>query len=344
MQYTSKKMQKWLVCLVALAITTMLAPFVEAADLYDLRVFPESASQTISFSGVISAADPFSQPIGKRARISGMLRSWLASSTVYIETEGASCSATVQNGEFAGTIRPASISSFSVTVRHEGQQLHFERFSFSEPIETVIVSDVDDTILVTEVTSRLKMVYNSLLKSSKTREPVGGTPELYKALASGTAVLRNPHFFYLSSSPAFLSRSLKSFLQTNGFPQGTLILKKSLTGGSHQQHKLGWLETIASRFPQMPLLLFGDSGEKDPQIYAEFAASPAKTGLIKAVVIHLVSDDEEHLQKLNEPAASCKRLGVPFITWNDPAALYRELEKIGILQPETPEKPATVSD
>jgi len=328
---TLKKTQKWLNCFAALMVAALMIPVAEAADLYDLRVFPESASQTISFSGVISAADPFSQPIGKRARISGMLRSWLASSTVDIETEGASCSAVVQNGEFSGTIRPASISSFSFTVRHEGQQLHYERFSFSEPIETVIVSDVDDTILVTEVTSRLKMVYNSLLKSSKNREPVNGTPELYKVLASGTATLRNPHFFYLSSSPAFLSRSLKSFLQANGSPQGTLILKKSLTGGSHQQHKLGWLQTIAGRFPQMPILLFGDSGEKDPQIYAEFAASLVKPGLIKAVVIHLVADDEEHLQKLNEHATSFKRFGVPFITWSDSEVLCRELEKIGLL-------------
>ena len=326
---TLKKMQKWLAAVITAAV--IIPSAVGAADLYDLRVFPEPASQTISFSGVISAADPFKQPIGKRARISGMLRSWLASSTVDIETEGASCSAVVQNGEFSGTIRPASISSFSISVGHEGQQLHFERFSFSEPIETVIVSDVDDTILVTEVTSRLKMVYNSLLKSSKNREPVIGTPELYKALASGTAGLHNPHFFYLSSSPAFLSRSLKSFLQANGFPQGTLILKKSLTGGSHQQHKLGWLQTIAGRFPQMPILLFGDSGEKDPQIYAEFAASLVKPGLIKAVVIHLVADDEEHLQKLNEHATSFKRFGVPFITWSDSEVLCRELEKIGLL-------------
>lgn len=324
-------MQKWLA---AVIIAATIIPVADAADLYDLRVFPEPASQTINFAGVISAADPFKQPIGKRARISGMLRSWLASSTVSIETESASCSAVVQNGEFSGTIRPASISSFSISVKHEGQQLHFERFSFSEPIETVIVSDVDDTILVTEVTSRLKMVYNSLLKSSKNREPVSGTPELYKALASGTATLRNPHFFYLSSSPAFLSRSLKSFLQANGFPQGTLILKKSLTGGSHQQHKLGWLQTIAGRFPQMAMLLFGDSGEKDPQIYAEFAANLAKPGLIKAVVIHLVSNDEEHLKKLNEHAASFKKLGVPFITWSDPEELCRELEKIGLLNRE----------
>ncbi len=327
-----KKTQKWLACFALAIITVVMGSAVEAADLYDLRVFPEPASQTISFSGVISAADPFSQPIGKRARISGMLRSWLASSTVSIETEGASCSATVQNGEFSGTIRPASISSFSISVKHECQQLHFEQFSFSEPIETVIVSDVDDTILITEVTSRLKMVYNSLLKSSKNREPVNGTPELYKALASGTATLRNPHFFYLSSSPAFLSRSLKSFLQANGFPQGTLILKKSLTGGSHQQHKLGWLQTIAGRFPQMPMLLFGDSGEKDPQIYAEFAAELTNPGLIKAVVIHLVSDDEEHLQKLNDHAASFKKLGVPFITWSDSEALCYELENIGLLK------------
>lgn len=325
---TLKKMQKWLA---AVIIAATITPATNAADLYDLRVFPEPASQTISFSGVISAADPFSQPIGKRARISGMLRSWLASSTVDIETEGASCSAVVQNGEFSGAIRPASISSFSVTVKHEGQQLHFEQFSFPEPIEAVIVSDIDDTILVTEVTSRLKMVYNSLLKSSENREPVSGTPELYKVLASGTATLRNSHFFYLSSSPAFLSRSLKSFLQTNGFPQGTLILKKSLTDGSHQQHKLGWLQTIAGRFPQTPMLLFGDSGEKDPQIYAKFAAELTNPRLIKAVVIHLVSDDEDHLQKLSEHAASFKKLGVPFINWSDSEALCRELEKIGLL-------------
>ncbi|HNX74386.1 MAG TPA: DUF2183 domain-containing protein [Candidatus Rifleibacterium sp.] len=313
------------VALVLFAITSL-----QAADLYDLRVFPYPASQTISLAGYVSGADPWQDPTSKRARASGMLRSWLANGQLSIETEGASCTASVADGEFSATLPVLSIASFSLRVSYENELLYLGRYTFPEKIEMLVISDVDDTILITEVTSRTRMVINSMFKSVTDRLPVSGTPEFYRdmfsSLAGGT-----PHFVYLSSSPAFLSRPLKTFLMQNEFPPGTLILKKSLTEGSHHNHKSGWLRQLSGEYPGIPMLLLGDSGEQDPAIYSEFVESSSHPQNIKAVIIHDISETAEDSEALQQYAGRLERLEVPFITWKNIADLRLNLIRLAIL-------------
>ncbi len=305
---------------------------VNAADLYDLRVFPHTASQTLRFEGVISEASQWSKPTGKRARLSGLIRSWLASDCLQIESEDASCSVIVSDGEFSGTISPSSLASFSLTVIHEQIPLYHEHFTFPEKFDLLVVSDIDDTILVTEVTSKSRMLLNSMFRSVENRKPVTGTPELYQSMRQGELAAGTPHFFYLSSSPAFLSRTLKAFLKFHDFPQGTMILKKSLTDGSHQHHKSGWLSRIAETYPDKPILLLGDSGEKDPAIYTGFAESLKNPKRIMAVVIRDVSGSPEQQAKLETIRKRLADLGVPFICWHEIESLKESLRNLAIVK------------
>ncbi len=320
---------------ICLLFITWLPARLAAADLYDLRVFPHPASGSISFSGTVSSADPWKKPTGKRARFSGMVSSWLASDTLRLETEGASCSSDVCDGEFSGHLSPASIASFSLQVFHDGNLLHQESFRFPERIELLVISDVDDTILVTQVTSRARMVVNSMFRSVESRQAVEGTPDLYRSISHGAVASGTPHFIYLSSSPAFLSRSLKAFMQQHDFPPGTLILKKSLTDGSHENHKLGWLKQIAGMYPGIPMLLFGDSGEKDPAIYTEFVESRIYPQEIRAVIIHDLCEETANSETLQQYANRLDRLQVPFIAWKEIAGLRQSLIRLGVLSTQT---------
>ncbi len=324
----SKAVLRVMICLL---VVIWLPTQLPAADLYDLRVFPHPASGSIEFAGTVSSADPWKKPTGKRARLSGMISSWLASDTLRIETEGASCSSIVTDGEFSGHLAPASVASFSLRVLHGDSLLHHESFRFPERIELLVISDVDDTILVTQVTSRARMVVNSMFRSVEKRQPVEGTPDLYRSINRGTVASGTPCFIYLSSSPAFLSRSLKTFMQQHDFPMGTLILKKSLTDGSHENHKLGWLKQIAEMYPGVPMLLFGDSGEKDPAIYTEFAENSIHPQEIRAVIIHDLSEETGDSEALQQYATRLDRLQVPFIAWKDIAELRQSLIRLGIL-------------
>ncbi len=305
-------MRKFLICLLILLTSISVAG---AADLFDLRVFPCFADSRVSFHGTIVTSKLKENPTSRLNNFSGLLGKWLASGTVTIESAEQKINATVKDGEFSGSFKVASLASFTVSVSHLNEQIYQETFNFPEKIDFVVVSDIDDTILVTEVSSKVRLIYNSLLKKHKKREPVAGTPEFYQHMASGTPGLGIPYFVYLSSSPAFLSRPLKAFLKNNAFPQGTVILKKSLTSGEHESHKSGWLKKIVEQYPEKPLILIGDSGEKDPVIYQKFTENNDPNKLVKGIIIHQVSQKTDATEFLEKIRDELSRKNIPLITW-----------------------------
>lgn len=305
-------MKKFIICILILLTSISVAG---AADLFDLQVFPCLQDSCVSFHGVIVTGKSKENPVSRLNNFSGLLGKWLASGSVTIESAEQRINATVEDGEFSGTLKVASLASFTLTVFHLNERIHQETFRFPEKIDLVIVSDIDDTILVTEVTSKPRLVYNSLLKKHDKRQAVAGTPEFYKSLASGTYNLGIPHIVYLSSSPAFLSRPIKAFLKNNEFPQGTVILKKSLTSGKHESHKSGWLKKIVERYPLKPLILIGDSGEKDPVIYQDFVVNNDPEKLVKGIIIHQISQSRESIEFLEKIRDELSKKNVPFLFW-----------------------------
>lgn len=130
-----------------------------------------------------------------------------------------------------------------------------------------VVSDIDDTIVKTHVTDTLKLAATVLLKNAAQLEPVEGAAACYrKARDAGVA-----QFFYLSGSPQNFHRRLRTYLDLQGFPAGPLLLKNigddSLT--QQQGYKAQRLERLLRDLPSMRIVLVGDTGEKDPEIYAE---------------------------------------------------------------------------
>ncbi len=304
-----------------------------AIDLLDLRVFPIFTSSSIAFNGTIVSNRYKVDGTGLRARFSGLRSKWLSSGTVTLEFDNQQIAVDIKDGEFSGIVKVASLASFTLRVYHAQRELYKENFSFPDHVDFLVVSDIDDTILVTEVNNRLKMAYNSMLKSSDKRKTFAGVPDLYRDIAADATNLGKPHFIYLSSSPAFLSRSLKKFLVQNNFPPGTLLLKKSLTSGDHTDHKTSWLNKISTTYDKMPMLLLGDSGEKDPGIYRSFAENKAHTPLVKGIIIHEVTGNRKKialLQKYREFLNNT--FHIPFIYWREVDDLKQQMRDDGLLK------------
>jgi hypothetical protein len=134
-----------------------------------------------------------------------------------------------------------------------------------------VISDIDDTIKVTNVRNRKAMLRNTFLREF---EAVPGMAGLYAEWAkAGTQV------HYVSASPVQLYAPLAMFIQTNGFPRGVFHLKpfrwkdQSFFGlfADPQQYKIKTIEPLLTRFPQRRFVLVGDSGERDPEAYAALA-------------------------------------------------------------------------
>lgn len=159
--------------------------------------------------------------------------------------------------------------------------------------ETLIISDIDDTVLHTEATSLLRMVRNTLLHNAKTRTPFLGVSELYEALRRGAAGHADNPIFYVSNGPWNLFDFMVDFMEVNRLPPGPILLRdygfdsnKLLTDPTHKRRTI---ERILRTYPATPVVLIGDSGEHDPEIYRDVALD--QPNRIRAVYIRDVSRD-----------------------------------------------------
>lgn len=314
-----------------LLLLVFISGRLSAVDLFDLRVIPDFASGTVQIDGIIVSNSKKEDITSRRNNISGLMSRWLGSSEVTVEIASKSQIFKVNDGEFSGNMPVDSTASFSVKVFCNQELLHQEDLSFQQKPQYLLVSDIDDTILKSDVTSKIQLVYNSLLVRYENREAIPGTAKLYQTFKTASNTCGLPFFVYLSSSPAFLSRPIKTFLDKNDFPDGIVILKKSLTSGDHENHKSGWLDQLKKRFPDLPIMLLGDSGEQDPEIYSGFLKKIPNKKLIKAIIIHEITGEEERLQQLQKFAQEAKKEGVPFLIWNSASELTLELKKLGLL-------------
>jgi phosphatidate phosphatase APP1 len=150
--------------------------------------------------------------------------------------------------------------------------------------ELGIISDIDDTVLQTHVTQKLKMIWVTLSGSAFTRMPFEGTSELYHALAAGRSGHANNPVFYVSKSPWNLYDFLVDFLDHHQLPRGPLLLRDmGLREAPPVDHKSAAVCQLLDTYPTLPFVLLGDSGERDPEIYLETAAR--YPGRIRAIYI-----------------------------------------------------------
>lgn len=137
-----------------------------------------------------------------------------------------------------------------------------------------LISDLDDTIVVSEVLNKRVLIRNSLAVGPELREAVPGMAELYRRLLAKNPAPESAAVFYVSASPKQLTDNLRAFLRVNDFPRGVLHLKElseasddSLT--DQRAYKRRSLAAIFEAYPRVRFALFGDDGEHDPELYAE---------------------------------------------------------------------------
>lgn len=152
-----------------------------------------------------------------------------------------------------------------------------------------IISDIDDTVLKTDVASllKLKVIYHTMLKSAALRQSFSAAAAFYQALQWGPAGKGpvNPTF-YVSNSPWNLYDLLEEFLALNSLPAGPILLRdfgipyQSRPKG-YKGHKHASIARIFQAFPGLRFVLIGDSAEKDPYIYRDIAeAFPGRVAAI----------------------------------------------------------------
>lgn len=138
-----------------------------------------------------------------------------------------------------------------------------------------IITDIDDTVLQTHVSSllKLRMMYTTFFKSAYQRLPMEGIISVLQAFEKGsTGDARNP-IFYLSHSPWNLYDLLEDFFEIRKFPKGPILLRDFgiKPAGPFGDHKLQSIFHLLETYPTLPFILLGDSAERDADFYLEVA-------------------------------------------------------------------------
>ncbi|MEQ8677380.1 MAG: DUF2183 domain-containing protein [Aggregatilineales bacterium] len=201
-----------------------------------------------------------------------------------------------------------------------------------------VISDLDDTVIHSDVSSIINLAKNTFLQNAHTRLPFTGVAALYRALQIGTRNSRNP-IFYVSSSPWNLYDLLTDFLALKKIPLGPLFLQDfGLNKGkwvtqAHSAHKLSAIKEIMSMYPNLPFVLIGDSTQHDAKIYYEIAIMyPTR---IRAIYVRDVNTSATRQKMIIDLAQSLKiEHDIPLILLKDSLQAAQHANEIGIILPE----------
>lgn len=178
-------------------------------------------------------------------------------------------------------------------LRTEGSEWASSRIWVVDDAQGIgILSDVDDTVMVTSLPRPMLAAWNSFVLNEHARDATPGMPVLMERLRRRH---RGAPFIYLSTGAWNVAPTLRRFLGRNAYPPGTLLLTDwgpttDRWFRSGPRHKVENLEELAREFPRMKWILIGDDGQHDPEIYSGFAQRYPQN--VAAVVIRTLSPTE----------------------------------------------------
>ncbi len=198
-----------------------------------------------------------------------------------------------------------------------------------------LVSDVDDTILETGIGRGMAFIRAALLTEVQNRSPLPGAAALYNAFTERPGEPLRP-VFYVSTSPWNLHEMLLEFIALRKFPLGPLQLtdwgpsREGLLRISATAHKTGLVRRMLAEHPHLRLVLIGDSGQLDPEIYAALAREHPDR--IAAVYIRRTAHDApSRTAQVDELAAEITAAGVPMLAANDSVEIAAHAVALGLL-------------
>lgn len=201
----------------------------------------------------------------------------------------------------------------------------------SEDVTVGIVSDIDDTIMVTNLPRAMHAAYNSWVKRTNNRQPVAGMQKFFSELLDD---FPDAPVFYLSTGAWNTYDTLVRFIEEQGLPKGPLLLTDwgpTPTGFFRNgvEHKKVQLRNLIIDYPNIQWILVGDNGQHDPLTYGNLAAEHPDA--VAGVAIRELTPAEHVLShgttaSLTGPSR-VNRAGVPTISAPDGHGLLKKFLK-----------------
>lgn len=253
---------------------------------------------------------------------------------VTVTIAGVAHEVVADRGGVIDTVLPATLPPGwqTITMSVEGSDPFETRvFIVGSDVRFGIVSDVDDTVMVTALPRPFIAAWNSFVLDEHARQPVPGMAVMMERLVRdrpGSPVV------YLSTGAWNVAPTLQRFLRRHLFPPGALLLTD--WGPTHdrwfrsgKEHKAENLRRLAEEFPHVKWMLVGDDGQHDDALYTAFASEFPDH--VAAVAIRRLSPAEAVLAGGRTAVDDHSAADVPWVTESDGAGLLDRLAEVGVI-------------
>jgi phosphatidate phosphatase APP1 len=184
-----------------------------------------------------------------------------------------------------------------------------------------VISDLDDTVIQSRITSFFQAVRTVMLGNARTRLPFAGVAAFYLALEKGGDGGRHNPIFYVSSSPWNIHDVIADFMEIQRIPHGPIMLRdwdfglSALSNSRLKSHKEPLIGEILDLYPSLPFILIGDDSQQDPEIYR--AILDRYPGRILAIYIRNVRLETERTESVKVLADQVQAAGSILVVADD---------------------------
>ena len=201
-----------------------------------------------------------------------------------------------------------------------------------------IISDIDDTFLISHSSNIFKKLYVMLTQNIDKRSIFTDVPEHYKALSkAGQQDKRfSNSFFYVSSSEWNLYSFIVAVAKKYELPKAVIKLKKIKTGlgdffltgsGSHD-HKFEKIKEIISFYPELKYVLLGDDSQRDPFLYERICKVFPKN----IEVVYIRQTYKKQKNEVLTVLGNIETLNVKYLYFKNSNAAIAHSKEIGIIK------------
>jgi phosphatidate phosphatase APP1 len=226
-------------------------------------------------------------------------------------------------------------------VTHGGETATAEGLVYIPPPQArlVVISDIDDTVMYTGVANKAKMLWRLFVQDAEARVAFPGVAALLRGLHDGPGGDEGNPMLYVSRAPWSIYEVLATFFRLKRIPEGPMLflrewgltLQRPLPRRA-RAHKRDLIEGMLERYPDLPFLLIGDSGQHDPEVYSEIVRE--HSGRVRAVYIRNVNQDEARAGEIAALATESVAAGCPLILALDSKEMAEHAFESGFLTEE----------
>lgn len=228
---------------------------------------------------------------------------------------------------------------YEVSIKDENETIT-EKGSFIRPHKGKlgIISDIDDTFLISHTQNFFKKIYILLFKNVNDRKVFTDVVPHYQALSSAGRNNKEEEnaFFYVSSSEWNLYRFIVKFTKIHKLPRAVILLKDIrrgitdffMSGRGNHDHKFDKIKHVLEFYPNLKYVLLGDDSQHDPVLYERICKIFPVT--VKAVYIRQTGKHQKEATK--KIMKNLEALEVSVCYYKNSSEAIMHSKSIGLIQ------------